>query len=154
MLPYGPFVISVLPRKYCGNAQWLSSLCVVVRVGIPAKRSIVKSGHDERARFGDKVDLRGSRTVNWITKCGESCLLALSRNWTTTTFLPTPFWCHLLRWISVFFTRRKILFSLFLFCTILISSYHPSPILLLPQLSKSGCECRTKNYVKSPEITK
>ena len=107
MLPYGPFVISVLPRKYCGNAQWLSSLCVVVRVGIPAKRSIVQSGHDERARFGDKVDLRGSRTVNWITKCGESCLLALSRNWTTTTFLPTPFWCHLLRWISVFFHPAK-----------------------------------------------
>ena len=82
MLPYGPFVISVLPRKYCGNAQWLSSLCVVVRVGIPAKRSIVKSGHDERARFGDKVDLRGSRTVNWITKwfcgCGESCIKAVT----------------------------------------------------------------------------
>ena len=33
-------------------------------------------------RFGDKMDLRGSRTVNWITKwfcgCGESCIKAVT----------------------------------------------------------------------------
>lgn len=65
--------MSVLVNIVCETVQWLSS-----HIRASAKRSIVKSGHDERARFGDKVDLRGSRTVNWITKCrGESSNISL-----------------------------------------------------------------------------